>query len=310
MTTTTTTTMKTGEPAAAATAARAIWSPRLGRRHALGRLFMLSTVLATAFGFVALAVLLTRVAGQGLPTLTLDFLTSFPSRFAAKAGIKAALAGSALVTALTAAIAVPIGLGAAIYLEEFAPDSRLRRAIDVNIGNLAGVPSIVYGMLGLAVFVRGMALGRSVLAGAATMAILILPIIIVASREALRAVPRQIRLAAFALGATRWQTVRAHILPAAAPGIMTGVILAGCRAIGETAPLILIGALSYVAFVPESPLDSFTVLPIQIFNWASRPQDDFHALAASGIIVLLGLLVATNALAIWIRQHYQAKVRW
>jgi phosphate transport system permease protein len=203
-----------------------------------------------------------------------------------------------------------VGIGAAIYLEEFAADTRFRRFIDINIANLAGVPSIIYGMLGLALFVRALAFGRSVMAGALTMSILILPIIIVASREALKAVPSSIRQAAFGIGATRWQTVRAHVLPAATPGVMTGIILAMARATGETAPLILIGALNFIAFVPDGPMDSFTVLPIQIYNWASRPQDEFHAVAASGIIVLLVVVIATNALAVIIRHQAQKKIRW
>lgn len=287
-----------------------MWQPRLARRRAVGRIFLAFAVLATGLGVAALVYLLHSVAGEGLGTLTLDFLTNFPSRFAHKAGIKAALFGSAYIALLTALFAVPLGVGAAVYLEEFAADTRLRRLIDVNIANLAGVPSIVYGMLGLAVFVRTMGFGRSLLAGALTMALLILPIIIVAAREALKAVPGSVRSAAYALGATRWQAVRAHVLPAALPGIMTGVILAMARATGETAPLILIGALNFVAFTPEGPLDSFTVLPIQIYNWASRPQEEFHAIAASGIIVLLGVLLATNAAAIVLRHRFQRKVQW
>jgi phosphate transport system permease protein len=287
-----------------------MWQPRLSRRRAVGRVFLAFAVLATGLGVSALVYLLHSVAGEGLGTLTLDFLTNFPSRFAHKAGIKAALFGSAYIALLTALFAVPLGVGAAIYLEEFAADTRLRRLIDVNIANLAGVPSIVYGMLGLAVFVRAMGFGRSLLAGALTMALLILPIIIVAAREALKAVPGSVRSAAYALGATRWQAVRAHVLPAALPGIMTGVILAMARATGETAPLILIGALNFVAFTPEGPLDSFTVLPIQIYNWASRPQEEFHAIAASGIIVLLGVLLVTNAAAIVLRYRFQRKVQW
>jgi phosphate transport system permease protein len=287
-----------------------MWQPRLARRRAVGRIFLAFAVLATGLGVAALVYLLHSVAGEGLETLTLDFLTNFPSRFAHKAGIKAALFGSAYIALLTALFAVPLGVGAAVYLEEFAADTRLRRLIDVNIANLAGVPSIVYGMLGLAVFVRAMGFGRSLLAGALTMALLILPIIIVAAREALKAVPGSVRSAAYALGATRWQAVRAHVLPAALPGIMTGVILAMARATGETAPLILIGALNFVAFTPEGPLDSFTVLPIQIYNWASRPQEEFHAIAASGIIVLLGVLLATNAAAIVLRYRFQRKVQW
>ena len=228
-------------------------------------------------------------------------MTSFPSRFPEKAGIQSALWGTIWLISLPACFSIPVGLASAIYLEEFAGDSWFNRLIEVNISNLAGVPSIVYGVLGLALFVRGTGLGRSLVAGGLTMTLLILPIIIIAGREAIRAVPNSIRLAALALGATRLQTVWAHVLPQALPGILTGVILALSRAIGETAPLIMIGALTYVAFVPEGPMDAFTVLPIQVFNWASRPQEGFHHIAASGIIVLLIVLFIMNATAVFIR---------
>jgi phosphate transport system permease protein len=259
----------------------------------------------TGMGVVLLAVLLYQVARQGFAWLDWQFLTSFPSRFPVKAGIKSALVGTLWLIGLTACFSIPVGVAAAIYLEEYGGRGRLSRFIEVNIANLAGVPSIVYGILGLAVFVRGLMLGRSLLAGSLTMSLLILPVIIIASREAIRAVPVSIRHAAFALGATRWQTVRHHVLPAALPGILTGVILALSRAIGETAPLIMTGALTYVAFVPEGILDDFTALPIQIFNWAARPQPEFHELAAAGIIVLLAVLLLMNATAVWIRQRSQ-----
>ncbi|MER3513270.1 MAG: phosphate ABC transporter permease PtsA, partial [Chloroflexota bacterium] len=207
-------------------------------------------------------------------------------------------------------LAGPIGLGAAIYLEEYVRQNRLTRFIEINISNLAGVPSIIYGLLGLGLFVRGLDLGRSVLAGGMTMALLVMPTVIVASREAIRAVPLSIRQASFALGATRWQTVRHHVLPYAMPGILTGVILAMSRAIGETAPLITIGALTYVAFDLKGPLDIFTVLPIQIFNWVSLPQKEFHGLAAAGILILLIVLLSMNATAILLRNAYQKKVSW
>ena len=190
---------------------------------------------------------------------------------------------------------------AAVYLEEYAKPNRVTEFININIANLAGVPSIVYGILGLAIFVRFFALERSVVSGALTMSLLILPVIIIASKEAIKAVPSSLRQAAFAVGATRWQVVRAHVLPAALPGILTGVILAMSRAIGETAPLIMIGALTYVAFVPDGPMDEFTALPIQIFNWTSRPQEEFHELASAGIVVLLGVLLMMNAVAVYIR---------
>lgn len=282
----------------------------LRRRHAKAKLVHGLFFGATYAGVVLLAVLLGAIIQQGLPWLSWDFLSNFPSRIAAQAGIKSALYGSIWLIVLTTLIAVPLGLGAAIYLEEYVRQGRWSRFIEVNIANLAGVPSIVYGILGLAIFVRGLVFGRSVLAGALTMSLLILPIIIIAAREALRAVPQSLRHAAFAIGATRWQTVRAQVLPAALPGILTGIILALSRALGETAPLVVMGALTYVAFVPSGPLDSFTVLPIQIFNWASRPQPEFHGVAAAGILVLLVVLLSMNGLAIWLRQRLERGVRW
>jgi len=252
-------------------------------------------------GVAVLGVLLFHVTREGLRWVDIQFLTDFPSRFPEKAGIKSALWGTVWLIALTAAFSIPVGIGAAIYLEEYAAKGRISRFIEVNIANLAGVPSIVYGILGLVIFVRFFALGRSVLAGSLTMSLLILPVIIIAAREAIRAVPGSIRQATYALGATRWQVVRAHVIPSALPGILTGVILALSRAIGETAPLIMIGALTYVAFVPDGPMDAFTALPIQIFNWASRPQKEFHQLAAGGIIVLLAVLLPMNAVAVFIR---------
>lgn len=278
-------------------------SDRLRRRHATTKCFRLLCAAVAWAGIVILAVLLFHVTREGIRWLDLQFLTEFPSRFPEQAGIKSALWGTVWLIILTAGISIPVGVAAAIYLEEFSPKNRLSQLIEVNIGNLAGVPSIVYGILGLVLFVRFLALGRSVLAGSLTMTLLILPVIIIAAREALRAVPDSIRQAAFALGATRWQAVRAQVLPVALPGILTGVILALSRAIGETAPLVMIGALTYVAFVPEGPMDAFTALPIQIFNWASRPQEDFHQLAAAGIIVLLVTLLLMNATAVWIRQR-------
>lgn len=278
-------------------------SDRLRRRHATTKCFRLLCAAVAWAGIVILAVLLFHVTREGIRWLDLQFLTEFPSRFPEQAGIKSALWGTVWLITLTAGFSIPVGVAAAIYLEEFSPKNRLSQLIEVNIGNLAGVPSIVYGILGLVIFVRFLALGRSVLAGSLTMTLLILPVIIIAAREALRAVPDSIRHAAFALGATRWQAVRAQVLPVALPGILTGVILALSRAIGETAPLVMIGALTYVAFVPEGPMDAFTALPIQIFNWASRPQADFHQLAAAGIIVLLVTLLLMNATAVWIRQR-------
>lgn len=280
---------------------------RLARRRALDRVFHWVFLAASFVGILALALLILDVLRKGLGWLDWDFLTSFPSRFPHRAGIKAALAGSLWVVGLTAVIAFPIGVAAAIYLEEFAGRSRLTQIINTNISNLAGVPSVVYGILGLAVFVRGFGLGRSVLAGALTLALLILPIIIIASQEAIRAVPDSIRRASYALGATQWQTVRHAVLPSALPGILTGTILAISRAVGETAPLLIVGALTFVAFTPLGPMDAFTVLPIQIFNWTSRPQEDFRSIAAAGIIVLLIVLLTMNALAVFLRNKYQTK---
>ena len=279
--------------------------PNLNSRHRrAARARVLFTAL-TWLGVLLLAILLARVARQGIGWVDWQFLTSFPSRFPEKAGILSALVGTLWLIGLTALISVPVGVASAIYLEEFARAGRLKSFIEINISNLAGVPSIVYGLLGLAVFVRGLALGRSVLAGALTMSLLILPVIIIAAREAVKAVPQSLRRGAMALGATRWQTVRHHVLPSALPGILTGVILALSRAIGETAPLIMIGALTFIAFTPEGPMDDFTALPIQIFNWTARPQKEFHALAAAGILVLLAVLLLMNAGAVLMRHRSQ-----
>lgn len=280
---------------------------RLLRRHRLDRAFHAVVAAAILVGVVSLALLLLNVLGKGVPRLDGAFLSSFPSRLPERAGIKAALFGSLWLIGLTALFAVPVGVGAAIYLEEFAARGRLTRFVQANIGNLAGVPSVVYGILGLALFVRGIGLGRSLLSGALTLSLVVLPIIIIAAQEGIRSVPNSIRHASFALGATKWQTVRHAVLPAALPGILTGVILALSRALGETAPLVVVGALTYAAFVPTSPWDPFTALPIQIFNWTSRPQAEFHRVAAAAIVVLLVLLTAMNAFAVYLRNKYQTK---
>jgi phosphate transport system permease protein len=282
----------------------------LSRRRILSSLFLGLCVAATLVGLTTLAVLVFTVAADGLGRVSLDFINSYPSRFAEQAGIKAALAGTIWIMAFTALFAVPVGIGAAIYLEEFAPRNWLTKAIETNINNLAGVPSIIYGLLGLTIFVRGMDFGRSVLAGGLTMALLVLPIVIVASREGLRSVPPSIREAALGLGATQWQTVRFQVLAPAMPTVLTGVILALSRAIGETAPLIVLGALTFVPFTPDGPLSAFTVLPIQIFNWVSRPQAAFQETAAAGIIVLLVLLLSMNAVAVVLRNYFERKRRW
>jgi len=282
-------------------------SPDLSRRYFKAKLFRGFCFSVAWVGVLILGVLLFHVTWEGFPWLDMQFINDFPSRFPKKAGINSALFGTLWLIGFTALFSVPIGIGAGIYLEEFGNKNYFSRFVDLNISNLAGVPSIVYGMLGMVIFVRWFGLGESVLAGALTMSLLILPIIIIATREALRAVSGTIRQAAFALGATRWQTVYAHVLPQAFPGILTGIILALSRAIGETAPLIMIGALTYVAFVPEGPMDEFTALPIQIFNWASRPQKEFHELAAAGILVLLFVLLLMNSVAVIIRHRLENK---
>ncbi len=283
------------------------FQPRHGRRRLVGHAFALASLLATVIGIVVLAVLLIDIWRDGAGALSWDFLRRFPSRFATRAGIKPALYGSLWTLVLTAIIAFPVGVGTAIWLEDYAPKNRFTRVVQMNISNLAGVPSIVYGLLGLALFVRFAGMGRSVLAGASTLALLILPVIIIASQEAIKAVPSSIRLGAYALGATRWETIRHHVLPLALPGIMTGTILALSRAVGEAAPLILIGALAFVPFVPDGPFDEFTVIPIQVFNWVSRPQSEFHELAAAASIVLLMALLTLNAVAIVLRNRYTRK---
>ena len=289
----------------------ATFQPRLKRRRRVGRIFAGCCAMMSLVGLAFLAVLVVRVLCEGASWFGWEFLVNFPSVLnPSKAGVKSALWGTVWLIAITISVSVPVGVAAAVYLEEYAPNNRLTRLIQVNIANLAGVPSIVYGILGLAVFVRWLRFDRSVLAGALTLSLLIMPVIIIASREAILAVPQSIRHAAYALGATRWQTIQSHVLPAALPGILTGVILAVSRAIGEAAPLLMIGALTYVAFVPEGPLDAFTALPIQIYDWCDRPQPEFHHLAAAGIIVLLGILLPMNAVAVALRGWHQRRRAW
>ena len=287
------------------------------------RIFYILGLLATLIGLAVLVSLLLDVFSDGLGRLGWQFLTSYPSRRPQEAGILSAWVGTVWIMVLTGLLAIPVGIMAAIHMEEYSKKNWLTNLIEINIANLAGVPSIIYGLLGLGLFVRVMQLDRSIIAGAATLAILVMPIVIMSAREALRAIPSSIREASYALGATKWQTIRHQVIPAAMPGIMTGIILAMSRAVGETAPLITIGALTYVAFLPTSPIsaefpffsiqglfDPFTVLPIQIFNWVSRPQKGFFADAAAGIIVLLMITFAMNGLAVWIRHRYQKKIRW
>jgi|TARA_B100000315_G_scaffold255635_1_gene299487 phosphate transport system permease protein len=284
-------------------------SLNLIRRHKKAKLFARFCALVTWSGVLLLAVLLYQVSVDGFRWLDWQFIESFPSRFPDRAGVKSALVGTIWLIIMVALISIPVGVSTALYLEEFVGKGKIAKIIEVNIANLAGVPSIVYGILGLAVFVRFMDLERSLISGALTMSLLILPVIIIASREAIKTVPMSIRDAALSLGATRWQTTWSHVLPASFPGIMTGVILALSRAIGETAPLIMIGALTFVAFLPEGPMDSFTALPIQIYNWVSRPQEEFHELAAAGIIILLLVLLIMNSAAIFIRSKTERRLK-
>ncbi len=279
------------------------FSPNVPMRQRFVRVFIVLGIICLVFALGTLFWLVLDVVLRGTNWLDPQFLNSFDSRFPREAGIKAALYGTVWMMFFTIVMALPIGVAAALYLEEYAGDSWLKSFIQINISNLAGVPSIIYGLLGLTIFVRLIGLERSVLAGSMTMALLILPIIVVATQEALRAVPSSLRDASLAVGASRWQTVWHHVLPEAMPGIMTGNILAASRAIGETAPLITIGALTFVPFTPDGPLDRFTVLPIQIFNWTSRPQEAFQNLAAAGIIVLLVVLLTMNSIAIVLRQR-------
>ncbi len=277
------------------------------RRRPSERLFRLVCLAATAGPLGVLAWLVGDTLVDGIDRLSWSFLASYPSRHAEQAGILPAVAGSLWLIVTTALIALPIGVGAALFLEEYGGRSRLARIIEINIANLAGVPSVLYGLLGLGIFVRTLGLGRSVIAGAATLALLVLPIVILASREALRTVPDGLREASYALGATTFQTLRHVVLPMALPGILTGAILAISRAIGETAPLIVVGALSYVTFVPDALDAPFTALPIQIYNWVSRPQEAFLKNAAAGIIVLLATMLVLNAAAVLLRHRLDAR---
>lgn len=267
-------------------------------------------ITATFMGIVILAVFIGFILVQGMERMSWEFLMSLPSRFAEKSGIYTAWLGTVWILVFTTLISFPLGVGAGIYLEEYGGNSWWDSFLEINISNLAGVPSIIYGLLGLGVFVRMMQMGNSILAGSLTLSLLILPIIIVSTREAVRAVPRTIEEASVALGASKWQTIWHQILPASFGGILTGVILAISRAVGETAPLIVIGALVYVPFAPTSPLDEFTVLPVQIFNWVTRPQQEFIINAAAGIIVLLAITFIMNGIAVYLRNKWQSRMKW
>ncbi len=283
---------------------------RFKSNRIIDKIFMGWAIFCTLIGIVMLGVFLFNIIADGIGRINWDFITSLPSRKAEKAGIYVALMGTLWILVLTAAIAIPVGIAAGIYLEEYGKKSRMASLLEINITNLAGVPSIIYGILGLQVFVRTAGLGTSVIAGALTLSLLILPIIIVATREALKAVPKTLREASFALGATKWQTISRQVLPAASGGIVTGVILALSRAVGETAPLILVGALTYVTVAPETPMDHYSVLPMQIFNWISRPEKEFATNAAAAIIILLLVTFIMNGIAIYLRYRWQRKVKW
>ncbi len=264
-------------------------------------------IFCTLIGLVLLVVFMGNIVIDGISRISWDFLTKLPSRKPENSGIFTALMGSIWILLLTTIIAFPIGVAAGIYLEEYSKKNRLSGILEINISNLAGVPSIIYGLLGLEVFVRIMGLGPSVLAGSLTLSLLILPIVIVATRESIKAVPSSIKDASYALGASKWQTIWYQILPASGGGILTGVILALSRAVGETAPLIVVGALAYVPFAPQGPLDEFSVLPIQIFNWISRPQAGFIENAAAAIIILLAITFVMNGIAVYFRNKWQKK---
>jgi phosphate transport system permease protein len=290
--------------------AAARFEPRVARRKLSGTIFLGACVAAIGILLIALVALLVDVIIKGVPWLDVDFLTAGPSRRAESAGILPALVGSLEIALMVGMISFPIGVGAAIYLEEYARDTFVTRTLRTNIANLAGVPSIIYGIFGLAIFVRALGLGRSPLAAALTLALLIMPIVIIATIEALRAVPDSQREGAYALGATRWQTVRGSVLPAAAPGIVTGVILAMARAIGEAAPLIVIGASAFLTFLPTPLQAGFSVLPIQVYQWASRPQESFQGIAAATILVMLVLTAVLNILAVLVRNRLARNIQW
>jgi phosphate transport system permease protein len=286
-------------------------------------IFAVVGLLATFVGMITLTALIVDLAVDGIGRLNYNFFTAFPSRFAGQAGILSAWVGTTLVMLVTAATAVPLGIAAGVYLEEYAPKNWLTAIIEINIANLAGVPSIIYGLMALGLFVYQLELGQSILTAGLTLALLILPIVIVATRESIRAVPNNIREAAYALGATKWRTIRDHVIPYSTGGILTGVIISLSRAIGETAPLITIGALTFIAFLPDSPITSefpfisfqwllspFTVMPIQMFNWVSRPQQEFHLNAAAAGLVLMTMTLMMNGIAIYFRYRFRQRIKW
>jgi phosphate transport system permease protein len=295
----------------------------LSRRKVFDQVFVLVGLIVMIACLAVLAILFIDLVRDGADRFNLDFLTNFASRRAERAGILAAWVGTSLIMLVTAVCAVPVGVAAAIYLEEYAPKNWFTAIIEINVTNLAGVPSIVYGLLALGLFVYQFDLGQSIAAAGLTLALLILPIVIVATRESIRSVPKAIREAAYGLGATRWEVTKDHVLPYSTGGILTGMILGLSRAIGETAPIITIGALSFIAFLPQSPVqsefpfvsfawltDPFTAMPIQMFNWVSRPDQAFQANAAAAGAILLGMTLIMNGLAIWIRYRFRKKINW
>jgi phosphate transport system permease protein len=295
----------------------------LTRRKLLDRVFVIIGLTVMLACLVLLAMLFLQLVRDGWPRFTTDFFTSFPSRRAEQAGILSAWVGTSLIMLVTAFCAVPVGVAAAIYLEEYAPKNWFTAIIEINVTNLAGVPSIVYGLLALGLFVYQFDLGQSIAAAGLTLALLILPVVIVSTREAIRAVPKAIREAAYGLGATRWEVTKDHVLPYSTGGVLTGMILGLSRAIGETAPIITIGALSFIAFLPAPPVsaeppfvsfqwlsDPFTAMPIQMFNWVSRPDVAFQSNAAAAGAILLGMTLLMNGVAIWIRYRFRKKINW
>jgi phosphate transport system permease protein len=300
----------TANPAPANAPAAPAFDPALARRKLTGTIFYGACLAAIGILLLALIILLADILVRGLPWLNVDFLTGVPSRRPSNAGILPALVGSLEISLIVGLLTFPIGVAAAIYFTEYARDTLANRLLQTNISNLAGVPSIIYGILGLAVFVQFLQLGRTVIAAALTLTLLILPIVIIASIEAIRAVPNAQREGAYALGATRWQMVRRSVLPAAAPSIMTGIILAMARASGEAAPLLMIGGVGFVTVLPNPVSGAYTVLPLQIFDWAKRPQDDFASISAAAIIVILALMLVLNALALIIRARLSRHIQW
>ena len=280
----------------------------LKKRKRADRVFYILLILSVIFTLTLLVLLFSDTFTKGITYINADFFNNFSSRFPNKSGIRAALFGSLYTVILSVIIAAILGIGTAIYLEEYAPKNKFTDILKVNISNLAGIPSVIYGILGLALFVRYLDLGRTIISGALTLALLILPTIIVASQEALKTVPKDMKEGSYALGATKWQTIKKIILPYSFPGILTGMILAVSRAFGESAPLVVIGGAASIWFQPKSVFDEFTTLPLQIFNWAARPQAEFQNIAAAGIIVLIVLLVIINLAAILVRNKYQDRM--